>query len=235
MKLRNVPVRDALTLVIGEGATDAFLRVMTHVSLEETASSAPKRYSREGVPYTAPRTAVAPLEPTRQRDEDSEPVRAAAIALLSIAAYTRPEQHRVNHSALYVGDPTGKRFCGLGAETRRSNRELQRYFAAWRSHGVGAPPLQPPSDTPGVRKSRKGRTYNVFIWREVPRELAEIAQAWADALAKQERGRSRQLARDPAPPPPRAPAKGSSGAALAAKLLGQGEQPPGDTGPPAGA
>lgn len=212
-------MRDALLSVFGPTFTDAWLFVMTHALLEETSSTAPKLVSREGVPYTPPRTARVPLAGSPKRSEESAPVRAAAIVLLSIAVHVVPGKTRVCSADLYTGDPTGKQWCGLAAHARRSTREIDRYLAAWRTHACGPVAWQLPSDTEGVVKSRKGRCYNVYEFGTIPRELAEIAQTWADSLAKQERAQVRQLASAPAPAPSRTPAAGSSGSALASELL----------------
>lgn len=204
---------------------------MCRAKLAEVGGGRLKKTAK-GRPYYERRSAIAPMAPEAVRSEHSEPVRAAAIALLTIATHLRPGKKRAGDSAaLYLGDPSGKRWCGIAAHARRSTRELERYLAVWRTHRVGFVAWQLPATAEGVKVSRTGHAYNVFEWAddELPRELVEHVSSWTKALEAEQRRNGRDAAKAPRSPHTPAPRQGAtaSAAAITAGFLAKlGLDPP---------
>lgn len=211
--------RDTLTYLFGGAFAARVIDLAVRARFEDARSEV-RRPTKRGGTYAPPGTVRVPVADAPIRSELSAPVWAMAVLLVAIAARLRPGRRRTGGAALYLGDPSGRRVCGLAAKTGRSARELERYLALLRHQGVLST-WQPPARDTDVPKSRKGHAYNVYQFEgELPRELVTHVDEWGAHLARQQQLDAQKAIKVRPPPPPAAPLVVSQADRLAGAAMG---------------
>lgn len=126
-----------------------------------------RKPSRTGRLFAPPRTARATFRRARPARDTRETTR-QALAFLLVLSWMRPSTKRTGsyrqQARLWLGKARelerGENPGGLAGRCGVSVRELQRYFAVWRSAGlVGS--WQPPQSS-GLAKGKSGHCFNLY-------------------------------------------------------------------------
>lgn len=163
---RGDDVATVFRVAIGGQLTDRFMQAASSAELRGVRSEV-RKPSRAGRLYAPPRTARATFGRAR-RGRDTPELARQALAFLLVLSWMRPSTKRTGsyrqQARLWLGKARdleeGENPGGLAGRCGLSVRELQRYFAVWRSAGLLGS-WQPPQSS-GCAKGKSGHCFNLY-------------------------------------------------------------------------